>query len=1650
MRNNLWLSQRVVAGSEDLPVASWVLCDAAPHAPSANFWSASATLAFAEGEAFGDALGELVAQGAAAVELREERGEATVWLLDAAFAPPARGFGAGTRLAGAGARRRRAALVVLAALAQSEVPRWAADAPRAPARAFDTAALQRLVSRSSALPGVEGAFPELTPTLRPYQRRAVRWMVRRERGCCDDEKDEKDGSSTGGGPGEERAAELASAVSRGASTSATTTFRPDWRPFAVSHREGGAERCLWVSLQTGVLAERPPPIADAPTTPHAPPPSLRGGCLCDEMGLGKTVEVLACIVANPRPGAPSRAGRAERVRLAEAEALRAAGVVPMERTWCMCGAFDEESDAVGGRWVQCRACLVWQHASCVGYTVRRRPRRDSRADGGGARAPKRQRANDGGANDGGAMGSETRGAEGSMDVDPTPPPEEDEKDHSEWSPPGQQTAHPALLEEGQEEEEEEEDSLGEFVCNSCQAALAARAPRNQLSNATLIVCPPTILGQWRREIARHIAPGAHMRVEVYAGASAKARNHDGGASAARLACADIVLTTYDVLRKDLHHDDALARSAPRREGSYRAAAGARRWKPTPSPLTRIDWWRVCLDEAQMVEGLSNATRMARRLRAHIRWCVTGTPVSRGLGDLADLATFLRAAPEGEPAAWRWVERAYSCGDAAPLRAFARRVMWRSTKAEVEGELRLPPQSEGRQLVRFSAVERHFYDTQHRECLGKLATMVRRARGQSTILYELRDMPHLLRLRQACCHPQVGEHGIGRKTAAQQLGGGGEPMSMDDILDVLIARARVEAEDALRDVVGCLNGLAGLLLLSAEPGARADAIGRYREALQLSDEYRRDRDLRVDTDRLQTLHSLHNLAEALEGAGAAPVEPAGAVARTLRDASLREQADALRRAFLAERRATLMVKTDEHTRADAALAQLRRQAVAAGDDVGAHTSPWQPETWWLEALAAARSALGDDECVAAVRQHLDAGRQMGDNDGGNKHRTSSDMRSPFAQQSFTKCAGLQYVLAGELDALEDARCAYARARDALAGAARQPTERASHLAGHCILCRPPEVTAAGALIVPDAAELCLHCAQLRTLTAYEGRLFDLRALPKRRGVHLSMAQCISKIMSKAKSPHHDQLDSRGLIAALVGPEHEAVYEAQIFKRASDPELVLGFLLRHAPSDALREAGRRHLAELGAQRVDFLKSREMLEAGRNMLLAMDELSMSVMRMQLRAPSSDAPLSEYAALYMLGADELAARNVTVSSELSVHRAILRQSTSQLRYLTGLATAQRGASVAGKGGDQGDLSARSCPICQESLSSGDMSVLRCGHLLCASCCVALVERANKSAPRGAKARPIQCPECRARCDVEDVALVVRKGAPSQKESQKKAGFGGRCGGEAVPEAISADDGGGRGGGGGVVEKNSAPENNAAFGDQSAQRADASQTPVVGPFADDPSLRVRGSYGAKIGAIVRRVVGILAGGGDFFDKILVFSEWASVLLLIEHALKVNGVPAARISSLRSYERELEAFRASAAGTGGPRVLLMPLRHGSAGLTLIEANHVVLVEPCLNPGTELQAINRVHRIGQTRPTFVHRFVVDKSVEVSIEDLKCRRRNAAAAAGGAGASQGAAEGGPRAGAAAEALTDAELRAILEGGADDASPAAGSRADSTECV
>jgi superfamily II DNA or RNA helicase len=128
--------------------------------------------------------------------------------------------------------------------------------------------------------------------------------------------------------------------------------------------------------------------------------------------------------------------------------------------------------------------------------------------------------------------------------------------------------------------------------------------------------------------------------------------------------------------------------------------------------------------------------------------------------------------------------------------------------------------------------------------------------------------------------------------------------------------------------------------------------------------------------------------------------------------------------------------------------------------------------------------------------------------------------------------------------------------------------------------------------------------------------------------------------------------------------------------------------------------------------------------------------------------------------------------------------------------------------------------------------------------------------------------------------------------------------------------------------------------------------------------------------------------------KALVFSQWTSFLDLIEPKLAAAELKTLRLDgSTRDRQAVVDGFQSAA----GPPVLLLSLKAGGTGLNLTAADHVFLMDLWWNPAVEDQAADRAHRIGQSRPVFVHRLVAKDTVEERIVDLQQRKRGIADAA-----------------------------------------------------
>jgi non-specific serine/threonine protein kinase len=127
--------------------------------------------------------------------------------------------------------------------------------------------------------------------------------------------------------------------------------------------------------------------------------------------------------------------------------------------------------------------------------------------------------------------------------------------------------------------------------------------------------------------------------------------------------------------------------------------------------------------------------------------------------------------------------------------------------------------------------------------------------------------------------------------------------------------------------------------------------------------------------------------------------------------------------------------------------------------------------------------------------------------------------------------------------------------------------------------------------------------------------------------------------------------------------------------------------------------------------------------------------------------------------------------------------------------------------------------------------------------------------------------------------------------------------------------------------------------------------------------------------------------------KALVFSQFLGMLALIKERLTELGVDYEYFdgsSTVLERERAIQRFQ----NDESCRVFLISLKAGGVGLNLTAADYVYIVDPWWNPAVEQQAIDRTHRIGQTKNIFAYRMICTDTVEDKILKLQDRKRSLA--------------------------------------------------------
>lgn len=241
-------------------------------------------------------------------------------------------------------------------------------------------------------------------------------------------------------------------------------------------------------------------------------------------------------------------------------------------------------------------------------------------------------------------------------------------------------------------------------------------------------------------------------------------------------------------------------------------------------------------------------------------------------------------------------------------------------------------------------------------------------------------------------------------------------------------------------------------------------------------------------------------------------------------------------------------------------------------------------------------------------------------------------------------------------------------------------------------------------------------------------------------------------------------------------------------------------------------------------------------------------------------------------------------------------------------------------------DAEARRCYICTEEIHTGILTNA-CGHLCCESCFNAWMSSGHRT-----------CPLCKTRLSARDVHRVVYR-AP---------------GVDAVIPSVGMHTG--------------------TFRELSADAR-----------ASIERVAIDGRYGSKLEMITKHLLHVARTTGE---KSLVFSSFARGLDLVAESLRANGLAYARLDS--GAGRQVGEVANLFQNSPHVNILLLHSEVQSAGLNLLAATHLFLLEPLLNHALELQAIGRVHRIGQTRRTSVYCYMVNDTVEQRIVALAASR------------------------------------------------------------
>ncbi|WP_118193800.1 DEAD/DEAH box helicase [Albibacterium indicum] len=159
--------------------------------------------------------------------------------------------------------------------------------------------------------------------------------------------------------------------------------------------------------------------------------------------------------------------------------------------------------------------------------------------------------------------------------------------------------------------------------------------------------------------------------------------------------------------------------------------------------------------------------------------------------------------------------------------------------------------------------------------------------------------------------------------------------------------------------------------------------------------------------------------------------------------------------------------------------------------------------------------------------------------------------------------------------------------------------------------------------------------------------------------------------------------------------------------------------------------------------------------------------------------------------------------------------------------------------------------------------------------------------------------------------------------------------------------------------------------------------------LANHPQLiddKYQGTSG-KFESVIQTLETVLIRG----HKVLIFSQFVKQMKIYANYFKDNGIAFSYLDgATQNRQNVIDEYRESEE----IKVFLISIKAGGVGLNLTEADYVFILDPWWNPAVEMQAIDRTHRIGQTKKVFIYKFITKDTVEEKILALQRNKQQLA--------------------------------------------------------